>query len=99
MAPPPPVPPAPRRPPLLVPAHGNLFRAGLFEPENNVRFGLYYLSWLRSNFKSTNEVLLAYNVGHNRAKGLLSRDGDADSHYTRRVLGEYQRNMTSLPAT
>ncbi len=71
----------------------------LFEPENNVRFGLYYLSWLRENFKSTAEVLLAYNVGHNRAKRLLSRDGDADSRYTRRVLGEYRRNMSSLPAT
>jgi soluble lytic murein transglycosylase len=71
----------------------------LFKPENNVRFGLYHLSWLRGNFKSTSEVLLAYNVGHNRAKRLLSRDGDADSRYTRRVLGEYQRNLTSLPAT
>jgi soluble lytic murein transglycosylase len=71
----------------------------LFEPENNVRFGLYHLSWLRANFKSTNEVLLAYNVGHNRAKRLLSHDGDANSRYTRRVLSEYQRNMTSLPAT
>jgi soluble lytic murein transglycosylase-like protein len=70
----------------------------LFEPENNVRFGLYYLSWLHSNFKSTDEVLLAYNVGHNRAKRLLSRDGDANSRYTRRVLCEYKRNMTSLPA-
>ncbi len=70
----------------------------LFEPAKNVRFGLYYLSWLRSKFKSLNEVLLAYNVGHNRAKRLLSRDGDADSRYTRRVLGQYERNRTSLPA-
>lgn len=70
----------------------------LFEPAKNVRFGLYYLSWLRSNFKSLNEVLLAYNVGHNRAKRLLSRDGDVDSRYTRRVLGQYERNRTSLPA-
>jgi soluble lytic murein transglycosylase len=70
----------------------------LFEPANNVRFGLYYLSWLTSIFKNTNEVLLAYNVGHNRAKRLLSRTGDADSRYTRRVMGEYRRNMTSLPA-
>jgi soluble lytic murein transglycosylase len=70
----------------------------LFEPAKNVRFGLYYLSWLRSNFKSLNEILLAYNVGHNRAKRLLSRDGDADSRYTRRVLGQYERNRTSLPA-
>jgi len=70
----------------------------LFEPVNNVRFGLYYLSWLRSNFKNTKEVLLAYNMGHNRAKRILSRAGDADSRYTRRVIGEYQRNMTNLPA-
>jgi soluble lytic murein transglycosylase len=70
----------------------------LFEPENNVRFGLYYLSWLRSMFNNTDEVLLAYNIGHNRAKRLLSRTGDADSRYTRRVMGEYQRNITTLPA-
>jgi soluble lytic murein transglycosylase len=70
----------------------------LFEPANNVRFGLYYLSWLGSIFKNTNEVLLAYNIGHNRAKRLLSNTGEADSRYTRRVMGEYQRNMTSLPA-
>jgi len=70
----------------------------LFKPANNVRFGLYYLSWLSSNFKNTNEVLLAYNIGHNRAKRLLSRAGDADNRYTRRVMGEYQRNMTNLPA-
>jgi soluble lytic murein transglycosylase len=70
----------------------------LFEPASNVRFGLYYLSWLTSIFKNTNEVLLAYNIGHNRAKRLLSRTGDADSRYTRRVMGEYRRNMTSLPA-
>jgi soluble lytic murein transglycosylase len=70
----------------------------LFEPANNVRFGLYYLSWLGSIFKSTNEVLLAYNEGHNRAKRVLSRAGGADSRYTRRVMGEYRRNMTNLPA-
>jgi soluble lytic murein transglycosylase-like protein len=70
----------------------------LFEPENNVRFGLYHLSWLRSNFKNTNEVLFAYNIGHTRAKRLLSHAGDADNRYTRRVMGEYRRNMTSLPA-
>jgi soluble lytic murein transglycosylase len=70
----------------------------LFEPTNNVRFGLYYLSWLSSIFNNTNEVLLAYNIGHNRAKRILSRTGDADSRYTRRVMGEYRRNMTTLPA-
>jgi soluble lytic murein transglycosylase-like protein len=69
----------------------------LFEPVNNVRFGLYYLSWLGSIFKNTSEVLLAYNIGHNRAKRLLSHAGDADSRYTRRVMDEYQRNKTSLP--
>jgi soluble lytic murein transglycosylase len=70
----------------------------LFNPENNVRLGLYYLSWLGSIFKSTQEVLLAYNIGHNRAKLVLSRSGDADSDYTRRVMSEYHRNMESLPA-
>ncbi len=70
----------------------------LFHPENNVRFALHYLSWLGANFKDTNKVLLAYNVGHNRARLLLSKNGGADTSYTRRVIGEYQRNMTRLPA-
>jgi len=69
----------------------------LFDPENNVRFALYYLSWLSTNFKNLNEILLAYNVGHNRARRLLSKTGDADTRYTRRVIGEYQRNMMNLP--
>ncbi|HOG15777.1 MAG: Membrane-bound lytic murein transglycosylase C precursor [Syntrophaceae bacterium PtaU1.Bin231] len=70
----------------------------LFEPVSNVRFALHYLSWLSANFKDTSEVLLAYNVGHNRAKRLLSKNGGADTRYTRRVLGQYRRNMTRLPA-
>ncbi len=70
----------------------------LFDPAKNVRLGLYYLSWLSSIFKNTSEVLLAYNIGHNGAKRRLSRAGDAESRYTRRVMDEYQRNKTSLPA-
>jgi soluble lytic murein transglycosylase-like protein len=70
----------------------------LFEPKKNVRFGLYYLAWLRAIFKSTDEVLLAYNIGHNGAKRFLSSAGSADSRYARRVMGEYRRNKTSLPA-
>jgi soluble lytic murein transglycosylase-like protein len=79
---------------------GILYReaSDLFDPANNIRLGLHYLSWLGSIFKNTNEVLLAYNIGHNRAKRLLSRTGDAESRYTRRVMDEYQRNKTSLPA-
>jgi soluble lytic murein transglycosylase-like protein len=70
----------------------------LFDPAKNVRLGLYYLSWLGSIFKNTSEVLLAYNIGHNGAKRRLSRAGDAESSYTRRVMDEYQRNKTTLPA-
>ncbi len=70
----------------------------LFEPAKNIRLGLHYLSWLSSVFKSTSEVLLAYNIGHNGAKRHLSRRGNADSRYTRRVMDEYRRNKTSLPA-
>ncbi len=79
---------------------GILYReaSDLFDPANNVRLGLHYLSWLSSVFKSTSEVLLAYNIGHNGAKRHLSRRGDADSRYTRRVMNEYRRNKTSLPA-
>jgi len=79
---------------------GILYReaSDLFDPADNIRLGLHYLSWLSSIFKNTSEVLLAYNIGHNRAKRQLSRAGDADSPYTRRVMDEYQRNKTSLPA-
>ncbi len=79
---------------------GILYReaSDLFDPANNVRLGLHYLSWLNSVFKSTTEVLLAYNIGHNGAKRHLSRRGDAESRYTRRVMDEYRRNKASLPA-
>ncbi len=79
---------------------GILYReaSDLFDPANNIRLGLHYLSWLSSIFKNTSEVLLAYNIGHNGAKRYLSHAGDADNRYTRRVMDEYQRNKTSLPA-
>lgn len=70
----------------------------LFDPAKNVRLGLHYLSWLSSIFKSTSEVLLAYNIGHNGAKRRLSRAGDPESSYTRRVMDEYRRNKATLPA-
>jgi len=70
----------------------------LFDPAKNVRLALHYLSWLSSIFKNTSEVLLAYNIGHNGAKRRLSRAGDAESPYTRRVMDEYRRNKTTLPA-
>jgi soluble lytic murein transglycosylase-like protein len=78
---------------------GILYReaSDLFDPANNIRLGLHYLSWLSSIFKNTSEVLLAYNIGHNGAKRHLSHAGGADSRYTRRVMDEYQRNKASLP--
>lgn len=47
----------------------------LFEPEYNLRYGAYFLSLLRAEFKETSTQLAAYNAGMNITKSWLS-DGE-----------------------
>ena len=42
------------------------------DPETNIKYGTYYLSYLYQRFNSWETALAAYNAGHNRIAGWLS---------------------------
>jgi len=70
----------------------------LHEPDNNIKLGVYHLSKLVEDFKSVPTALHAYNVGSGRAKTATFDDkGDARTAFTRRVLKEYEKNLSVLP--
>lgn len=60
----------------------------LFEPEYNIKLGIFYLSYLQQNF-SGDYVLAAYNAGEGNVKKWLSTDGkikfDETKEYIKRV--------------
>ncbi len=66
-------------------------------PHANVRFGVYYLSWLSRYFDTDRAVLFAYNVGFTRARQMISKNSQPKTSYTRKVLEEYQRNRDRFP--
>lgn len=41
----------------------NLDTGMLYDPETNIRYGVFYLSWLKTNFEDWNCVIAAYNGG------------------------------------
>lgn len=41
----------------------NLADNRIFDPETNIRYGIYYLSWLHSDFEKWETVYAAYNAG------------------------------------
>lgn len=66
-------------------------------PHANVRFGVYYLSWLSQHFDNNYAVLFAYNVGYTRARQSIRRSSKPKTHYTKKVIEEYKRNRSELP--
>jgi soluble lytic murein transglycosylase len=66
-------------------------------PHANVRFGVYYLSWLGKYFNTDRAVLFAYNVGFTRARQVIGKNSEPKTAYTQRVFEEYERNCTRLP--
>jgi len=66
-------------------------------PHANVRFGVYYLSWLGKHFNTDRAVLFAYNVGFTRARQVIGKNSEPKTTYTQRVFEEYERNCTTLP--
>jgi len=66
-------------------------------PHANVRFGVYYLSWLRRHSDNEYAVLHAYNVGFTRARQNMQRNSEPKTGYTRKVMEEYERNRSRLP--
>jgi len=66
-------------------------------PHANVRFGVYYLSWLRRHYDNDYAILFAYNVGITRARQSMQRSSEPKTWYTRKVMEEYERNRSRLP--
>ena len=66
-------------------------------PHANVRFGVYYLSWLGRHYDNDYAVLYAYNVGYTRARQNMQRNSEPKTGYTRRVMEEYERYRSRLP--
>lgn len=69
----------------------------LFCPHANVRFGIYYLSWLSRYYDNDYAILYAYNVGYTRARQNMQRSSEPKTWYTRKVMEEYERNRSRLP--
>lgn len=46
----------------------------LFEPTLNIRYGIYYLSYLFARFETEEQVLFAYNAGEGTLKTSLSEN-------------------------
>jgi soluble lytic murein transglycosylase len=68
----------------------------LYDPQKNIRLGIFYISKLMDLFNDIPTVLFAYNVGHHKAKKLLATDKDPHTNHTKRVLAEYKRNTKKM---
>ena len=80
----------------------NFSAESLFEPEVNLQFGIYYLSYLSQKFKTLEQVICAYNAGETAVRSWLSnKDYSSDGNKldvipyteTRSYLQKVQKNM------
>jgi soluble lytic murein transglycosylase-like protein len=55
------------------------------DAKQNIRAGIYILSWLTGKYEDPNKVLMAYNNGENGAKKLW-QEGITSSKYSRAVI-------------
>jgi len=69
----------------------------LHEPDKNIKLGVYHLSTLVGAFKTLPTALHAYNVGTGSAKARTPDMGEPKTAFTRRVLKEYEKNLSVLP--
>jgi len=51
----------------------------LYEPEFNIKIGVYYLAYLRTVFNDFDEVVMAYNAGEGNVKKWLQGKGEVFS--------------------
>ncbi len=51
----------------------------LYEPEFNIKIGVYYLAYLHTVFTSLDEVVMAYNAGEGNVKKWLQGNGEVFS--------------------
>ncbi|MGD0230412.1 MAG: lytic transglycosylase domain-containing protein [Syntrophorhabdales bacterium] len=69
----------------------------LHEPDKNIKLGIYHLSKLVDDFESLPTALHAYNVGTGRAKARPFGKAEPKTAFTKRVMKEYQKNISVLP--
>ena len=50
----------------------------IFDPETNIEFGCWYLSFLQEKFSSQNTIIAAYNAGHGKVAEWLEGEHSAD---------------------
>lgn len=58
----------------------NLDSAMLYDPETNIKYGTYYLSYLYVRYGSWNEVYAAYNAGLGKVDEWLANDSLTDQN-------------------
>lgn len=62
-----------------------------FNPEDSIRMGLWYLSYLNERYQNKHAILTAYNRGENGLKNYLAANGTVVSEYSRAVLSKNPR--------
>lgn len=58
----------------------NLDSAMLYDPETNIKYGTYYLSYLYQRYGSWKETYAAYNAGQGTVDGWLEEDDYTDKN-------------------
>ena len=53
----------------------------LYDPETNIRYGVYYLQYLFSRFGSWEKAIIAYNWGEGNFRDFLDSDGYTEGEY------------------
>ena len=69
----------------------------LHEPDKNIRLGTFHISRLMEDFDNIHQALFAYNAGQKKAKGKIFKDDEPVGPFTRKVMKEYNKNITILP--
>lgn len=69
----------------------------LHEPDKNIKLGVYHLSKLVEDFKNLPTALHAYNAGTSRLRARSPSKGEPKTTFTKRVLKEYEKNLSVLP--
>jgi soluble lytic murein transglycosylase len=74
----------------------------LYDPEFNIKIGVYYLAYLHTVFSCVDEVIMAYNAGEGNVKKWLNEEGSIFSEtatYLKRVkfcIGVYKLKSVSF---